>query len=42
LLAITDGLNEQLAQRPSFELESTEHVEDLPTQGLAGLLQFLK
>ena len=38
LLAVADGLDEQLAQWPPLELELAEHVEHLPAERLACLL----
>jgi hypothetical protein len=32
LVAVADGLDEQLAQRLALELELAEHVEDLPAE----------
>ena len=42
LVAVADGLDQQLAQRPALELELAEHVEDLAAERLAGLLQLLQ
>ena len=37
LLAVADGVEQQLAQRPPFELQLAEHVEDLAAERLPGL-----
>jgi hypothetical protein len=37
LLAVADGVDQQLAQRASLELELAEHVEHLAAQSLPGL-----
>jgi len=42
LLAVADGVDEQLAQRPAIELHFAEHVIYLAAEGLAGLLQFFE
>ena len=42
LLAVADGVEQQLAQRPSFELQLAEHVEDLAAECLPGLFQLLE
>ena len=42
LLAVADGVEQQLAQRPSFELQFAEHVEDLAAERLPGLFQLLE
>ena len=42
LIAVADGLDQQIAQRLALELELAEHVEDLAAEGLAGLLQLLQ
>ena len=42
LIAVADGLDQQLAQRPALELQLAEHVEDLAAERLAGLLQLLE
>ena len=42
LVAVADGLDQQIAQRLALELELAEHVEDLAAEGLAGLLQLLQ
>ena len=41
-LAVADGFDQQLAQRPAFELQLAEHVEHLPAQGAARLFQLLQ
>ena len=42
LLAVADGVEQKLAQRPSFELQLAEHVEDLAAERLPGLFQLLE
>ena len=42
LLAVADGVEQQLAQRPPFELQLAEHVEDLAAERLPGLFQLLE
>ena len=42
LVAVADGLDQQVAQRPALELELAEHVEDLAAQRLARLLELLQ
>ena len=42
LIAVTDRLDEQIAQGLALELQLAEHVEDLAAEGLAGLLQLLQ
>ena len=42
LLAVADGLDQQVAQRPALELELAEHVEDLAAERLARLLELLQ
>ena len=42
LLAVADGVDEQLAQRPAVELHFAEHIINLAAEGLAGLLQFFE
>ena len=39
---VTDGLNQQITQRPPLELDLAEHIEDLAAERLARLLQFLQ
>jgi hypothetical protein len=41
LIAVPNGLDEQVAQRVSLELEFAEHVEHLPAECLARLFEFL-
>ena len=41
-LAVADGVEQQIAQRPSFELQLPEHVEHLAAERLPGLLQLLQ
>ena len=42
LVAVADGLDQQVAQRPALELELAEHVEDLAAERLARLLELLQ
>ncbi len=42
LLAVTDGVEQQLAQRPPLELQLSDHVEDLVAERLPGLFQLLQ
>ena len=42
LFAVTDSLDQQLAQRLAFELELAENVEHLAAQRLARLLKFFQ
>ena len=42
LLAVADGLDQQLAQGLAFELEPAEHVEDLAAERLARLLELFQ
>ena len=42
LVAVADGLDQQVAQRPALELQLAEHVEDLAAERLARLLQLLQ
>ena len=42
LLAVANGFDQQLAQRPAFELKLAEHVEHLAAERLARLLQLLQ
>ena len=42
LVAVADGLDQQLAQRAALELELAEHVEDLAAQRLARLLELFQ
>ena len=37
LLAVADGFEQEVAQRPSLEFELAEHVKYLTTQGLPRL-----
>ena len=42
LFAIPDGLDQQLPQRSSLEVQLPQYIEDLPTQGLPRLLQLVE
>ena len=42
LLAVADGLDQQVAQRAAVELQFAEHVENLAAERLAGLLQLFE
>src|SRR5262249_6040453 len=42
LLAVADGLDQQVAQRLPLELELAQHVEHLASQRLAGLFQLVQ
>ena len=42
LIAVADGLDQQVAQRLALELELAEHVEHLAAERLARLLQLLQ
>ena len=42
LVAVADGLDQQLAQRAALELQLAEYVEHLPAEGEAGLLQLVE
>ena len=42
LLAVADGVEQQLAQRPPLELKLSEDIEHLAAEGLTGLLQLLQ
>jgi transposase len=42
LVAVADGLDEEIPERPALELELAEHVEDLSAQGLARFLELLQ
>ena len=42
LFAIPYGLDQQLPQRSSFEVQLPQYIEDLPTQGLPRLLQLVE
>jgi len=41
-LAVADGLDEELAEGPSLELELSENVEVLPSEGLSRLLELFE
>src|SRR5207244_8072766 len=41
-LAVANRLQQQLAQWPTLELEFAEDVEDLATEGLAGLFELVE
>src|SRR6185437_12954934 len=42
LIAVADRVDQQLAQRPSFELHLAEHVEHLPAERAARLVELLQ
>src|SRR6266571_8976873 len=42
LVAVADGLDKEIPQRPALELELAQHVENLSAQGLPGLLELLQ
>ena len=41
-LAISDGLDQEFAQRLTVELELAEHIEDLSAERVPGLIQLLQ
>jgi hypothetical protein len=41
-LAVPHSLNQKLPKRAAFELDLTENVKDLATQGFSGFFQFIE
>jgi hypothetical protein len=41
-VAVADGFDQKVAQRPALELELAEHIENLSAERLSGFFEFLQ